>query len=221
MVAAYGWHVVGTGAGGAGAGGGGARVSAPPVTRCTMFTKSENQPSCPKSPPPLDQHPRGRGGRSGIQKKQNKTKPPQLDPTFWKPKESTRTRSERTPIGERCAVLTQFTEEFRAVQKYLTEAMNQDNTITWFCYSSSAELPTKVAVRGLPLDTPPEEVLVALQELRFPAEQAKAIPPEKGRHGCTYIVQLAYLREEELTQLYRVTELLAKPVLIIEAWRGN
>ncbi|CAH2109294.1 unnamed protein product [Euphydryas editha] len=125
------------------------------------------------------------------------------------------------PLGKGVRFLPKSSEEFRAIQKYLTEAMNQDNTITWYCYSPSAELPTKVAIRGLPIDTPSEEVLAALQELGFPAERAKAIPPAKGRHGCVYFVQLAHLREAELTQLYKVTELLAMPGLVIEAWRGN
>lgn len=121
--------------------------------------------------------------------------------------------------GER--FLPNSPEEFIVVQKYLVEASKQDQTISWFCYSPASELPAKVAMRLLPHDTPPEEVLAALQELGFLAERAKGIPPTKGRHGCTYFVQLAHMSVEELTQLYGVTELLYMPGLNIEAWRGN
>ncbi|CAH2100757.1 unnamed protein product [Euphydryas editha] len=125
------------------------------------------------------------------------------------------------PLGKGVRFLPGSIEEFRVVQRYLSEAMKQDSSISWFCYSPEADLPSKVAIRGLPFDTPPEEVLAALQELGFPAERARCIPPSKGRHGCTYFVQLAHLRAEELTQLYAVTELLSMPGLIVEAWRGN
>ncbi|CAH2085254.1 unnamed protein product [Euphydryas editha] len=42
------------------------------------------------------------------------------------------------PLGKGVRFLPKSSEEFRAIQKYLTEAMNQDNTITWYCYSPSA-----------------------------------------------------------------------------------
>lgn len=125
------------------------------------------------------------------------------------------------PLGKGVRFLPGSAEEFRVVQRYLTKAMQSDTRISWFCYSPAAELPTKVAIRGLPFDTPAEEVLAALQELGFPAERAKGIPPKKGRHGCTFFVQLAHLNKDTLADLYKVKELLAMPGLTIEAWRGN
>ncbi|XP_050359290.1 uncharacterized protein LOC126779415 [Nymphalis io] len=124
------------------------------------------------------------------------------------------------PLGKGVRFLPGSAEEFRVIQRHLTEAMNQDKTISWFCYSPAAELPTKVAIRGLPLDTPPEEVIAALRSLGFPAQSAKAIPGGRGRHGCTYFVQLVHLKEQELRSLYKTTELLCMPGLLIEAWRG-
>lgn len=125
------------------------------------------------------------------------------------------------PLGKGVRFLPGSAEEFRVVQRYLTKAMQSDERISWFCYSPASELPTKVAIRGLPLDTPAEEVLAALQELGFPAERAKGIPPKKGRHGCTFFVQLAHLNKDTLADLYKVKELMAMPGLTIEAWRGN
>ncbi|CAH2109099.1 unnamed protein product [Euphydryas editha] len=75
------------------------------------------------------------------------------------------------PLGKGVRFLPGSVEEFRVVQRYLTKAIEEDSSISWFCYSPEADLPSKVAIRGLPFDTPPEEVLAALQELGFPAEK--------------------------------------------------
>ncbi|CAH2107572.1 unnamed protein product [Euphydryas editha] len=84
---------------------------------------------------------------------------------------------------------------------------------------SSVASPKKLKNSSSPIKK--QKKTIALQELGFPAERARCIPPSKGRHGCTYFVQLAHLQAEELTQLYAVTELLSMPGLIVEAWRGN
>nr|XP_034826944.1 uncharacterized protein LOC117984436 [Maniola hyperantus] len=125
------------------------------------------------------------------------------------------------PLGRGMRFLPKSAEEFRAVQRYLTQAAAQDSTISWYCYSPASEIPTKVAIRGLPLETPTEEVVAALRVLGFPAEAARAIPPPRGKHGCTYYVRLAHMTQDELKDLYEVTELLYMPQVTVEAWRGG
>ncbi|XP_034839857.1 uncharacterized protein [Maniola hyperantus] len=125
------------------------------------------------------------------------------------------------PLGRGVRFLPRTAEEFRAVQRHLTVAAAQDSAISWHCYSPAAEIPTKVAIRGLPLETPTEEVVAALRALGFPAEAARALPPPRGKHGCTYYVRLAHMTQEELRELYATTELLYMPQLTIEAWRGG
>lgn len=123
------------------------------------------------------------------------------------------------PMGKGVRFLPGSEQEFRIIQRYLSEASHQDKTISWFCYSPPSEIPTKVAVRGLPLDTPPDEVVAALQEIGFPATRAKAILPTKSRHGCTYFVQLDHLNKEQLQVLYGIKELLCMPGVTVEAWK--
>ncbi|XP_034839858.2 uncharacterized protein [Maniola hyperantus] len=103
----------------------------------------------------------------------------------------------------------------------LEEVLPPPTGLAWHCYSPAAEIPTKVAIRGLPLETPTEEVVAALRALGFPAEAARALPPPRGKHGCTYYVRLAHMTQEELRELYATTELLYMPQLTIEAWRGG
>lgn len=125
------------------------------------------------------------------------------------------------PLGKGVRFLPKSADEFRAVQRYLVQAASTDPTISWYCYSPETEKPTKVAIRGLPLDTPTEEIIAALQSLGFPAENARALPPPRGKHGCTYFVQLAHLTQEELRDLYAIVELLHMPDITVEAWRGG
>lgn len=125
------------------------------------------------------------------------------------------------PLGRGVRFLPKSAEEFRAIQRYLVQAASTDPTISWFCYSPETEKPTKIAIRGLPLNTPTEEIIAALQTLGFPAESARALPPPPGKHGCTYFVQLSHLSQEELRELYKIVELLHMPDIIVEAWRGG
>ncbi|CAH2094955.1 unnamed protein product, partial [Euphydryas editha] len=125
------------------------------------------------------------------------------------------------PFGKGVRFLSKTEEEFRKVQSYLVSAAAKDPAISWYCYSPTNELPTKAALRGLPADTPPEEIVKALQEHGFPAQRARPIPPKKGRPGCLFYIQLAHLPQEELAKLYAIEELLNMPGLILEAWRGR
>ncbi|XP_063837216.1 uncharacterized protein LOC135086417 [Ostrinia nubilalis] len=112
-------------------------------------------------------------------------------------------------------------EEYRVVQRHLTEAAESDPGLQWFSYSLSSELPTKVAIRGLPAATDPADIKQALEELGFEAQHVRPIPPKRGRSGCLYHAQLARLNRQELSRLYAVTELLHMPGVVIEAWRGR
>ncbi|XP_059046163.1 serine/arginine repetitive matrix protein 1-like [Achroia grisella] len=94
------------------------------------------------------------------------------------------------PYGTGVRFLPRTDEEFRAVQRYLIEASEKDPTISWYFYSLASELPTKVAIRGLPADTPNERIVEALQE--------------KG---------------DELTRLYATDELLYMRGVVVEAWK--
>lgn len=112
-------------------------------------------------------------------------------------------------------------DEYRTVQQYMREAEKKDPAITWYCYSPVTERPTKVAIRGLPHDTPPEEIKAALEERGFYTTHVRAIPSRRGRPGCLFHVQLEHLDQQELTRLYAVDELLYMPGVIIEIWKGR
>ncbi|KAJ0169170.1 hypothetical protein K1T71_014911 [Dendrolimus kikuchii] len=71
------------------------------------------------------------------------------------------------PFGQGVRFIPHSPEEFRTIQKYLSEATQADPAVQWFCYSADAEKPAKVAIRGLPPDTDPEEIKRALTELDF------------------------------------------------------
>ncbi|CAH2100526.1 unnamed protein product [Euphydryas editha] len=46
-------------------------------------------------------------------------------------------------MGKGIRFLLGSAEEFRVVQRYLTEAMEQDKSLSWYCYSPESKLPTK------------------------------------------------------------------------------
>ncbi|GBO98682.1 Nucleic-acid-binding protein from transposon X-element [Eumeta japonica] len=93
--------------------------------------------------------------------------------------------------------------------------------ITWFCYAPVTERLTKIGIRGLPVDTAPDAIIAALQELGFPAEYARPIPPRKGRPGCLFYTRLRHTKQDGLQRLYGVNTLLNMPEVTIEGWRGR
>lgn len=124
------------------------------------------------------------------------------------------------PLGKGVRFIPRSPEEYRVVQRYLVGAMAEDPAISWFCYSVQADLPTKVAIRGLPADTDPEVIKAALLELDFPARFVRHISTKQGRAGCLFHAQLDHMTQDGLTKLYRVNELLSMPGVTIEHWRG-
>ncbi|CAG9136398.1 unnamed protein product [Plutella xylostella] len=84
------------------------------------------------------------------------------------------------------------------VQRYLEAASKEDSAISYYGYSLKSELPTKVAIRGLPADTPAEDIQAALRTKGFPVRFVRAIAAARGRPGCLFM-----------------------PGVTIEAWRGR
>ncbi|KAA5655425.1 hypothetical protein F3G60_34530, partial [Pseudomonas aeruginosa] len=89
----------------------------------------------------------------------------------------------------------------------------------WYCDALTGEIPTKVAVRGLPADTDAAEITDALKELGFPARHARCIRSQRGRPGCVFHVALDHLSKDDLARLYAVNELLYLPGVTVEGWR--
>ncbi|XP_062531466.1 uncharacterized protein LOC134201162 [Bombyx mori] len=123
------------------------------------------------------------------------------------------------PHGAGFRFLPSSAEEYRVIQDYLSRASAADKTIKWFCYALSEEIPSKVAVRGLPADTDAAEVTNALKELGFPARYARCIQAKRGRQGCVFFVALDHLSKGDLARLYTVNELLYLPGVTVEGWR--
>ncbi|GBP30480.1 hypothetical protein EVAR_20933_1 [Eumeta japonica] len=122
------------------------------------------------------------------------------------------------PFKSGVSFLPAIAEEFIITQRYLQSMSSKDPAITWYCYTPTNERPTNVGVRGLPGDTNLQEILVALQQLDFPATYARRIPPRRDSSGCLFFVQLKHLNEEELERLYAVKEILNMPGVTLEAW---
>ncbi|GBP67644.1 RNA-directed DNA polymerase from mobile element jockey [Eumeta japonica] len=115
------------------------------------------------------------------------------------------------PFGKGIRFLPKSDTEFRIVQRYLQAAARRDHQVTWYCYALEAEKPSKVGIRGLPVDTAPDTIVSALQELDFPAEYVRPIPPRKGRPGCLFYARLGHMNQEQLQRLYGVNTLLNMP----------
>ncbi|CAG4957971.1 unnamed protein product [Colias eurytheme] len=110
--------------------------------------------------------------------------------------------------------------EYRAIDRYLRRIEGEGADISWFSYSPEAERSVKVAVRGLPVNTQPDELLAALRELGYDPEFARPIRARKGRPGCLFLVILK--KTPNLTPgIYDVSELMHMPGVIVEAWRSK
>lgn len=110
-------------------------------------------------------------------------------------------------------------EEYRIIQRYLFE-LEKTEAISWFSYALPAEKSRKVAIRGLPVTTTPEEITEALGELGYTAEYVRPIKARKGRPGCIFFAILAN-SADLIPGIYNVTELMFMPGVKIEAWRSK
>ncbi|XP_050552515.1 nascent polypeptide-associated complex subunit alpha, muscle-specific form-like [Spodoptera frugiperda] len=123
------------------------------------------------------------------------------------------------PFGKGVRFTPRSDEEYRAIQAYLAE-LEKSRGVAWFSYSLPAERSVKVAIRGLPVDTPPEAIMEALQDAGYGAEYVRPIRARQGRPGCLYYAQVARA-DNTIPGIYGVTELLCMPGIKIEAWRGR
>ncbi|XP_075991651.1 uncharacterized protein LOC142986982 [Anticarsia gemmatalis] len=123
------------------------------------------------------------------------------------------------PFGKGVRFLPKSAEEYRIIQRYLTTLATKEN-LSWFSYSLPEERSLKVAIRGLPVGTPPELIAEELTARGFTPEHVRPIQARQGRPGCLYFAQLARTRDA-VPGIYEVTELLYMPGVKIEAWRGK
>ncbi|GBP64861.1 Nucleic-acid-binding protein from transposon X-element [Eumeta japonica] len=100
-------------------------------------------------------------------------------------------------------------------------AARRDHQVTRYCYALETEKPSKVGIRGLPVDTAPDIIVSELQELDFPAKYVRPIPPQKGRPGCLFYVRLGHMDQDRFQKLYELNTLLNMPGITIEGWRGR
>ncbi|XP_038221555.1 uncharacterized protein LOC119839365 [Zerene cesonia] len=106
--------------------------------------------------------------------------------------------------------------EYRAVDRYLRRIEGEGEDISWFSYSPEAERSVKVAVRGLPINTQPEELLAALRERGYEPEFARPIRARKGRPGCLFLAILK--KTPNITPgIYSIKELMHMPGVTVEA----
>ncbi|XP_047994473.1 proteoglycan 4-like [Leguminivora glycinivorella] len=92
------------------------------------------------------------------------------------------------PTGRGIIFLPATAEEYRVVYDHL-ESLGQ--SIEWHVYQLEKDRQMKVALRGLPSDTPTEEIQAACVEMGYPVVHVKQINAREGRPGCVYFLQLA------------------------------
>ncbi|GBP08354.1 hypothetical protein EVAR_90987_1 [Eumeta japonica] len=126
-----------------------------------------------------------------------------------------------TTVRESVRFLPKSDTRYRTVQRYLQAVARRDSHIIWFCYSPVVERPTKVGICGLPVDTAPNLIMAALQEIGFAAEYARPIFTREGRPGCLFYTRLWLINQDGLQRLYGVNTLLNMPGVTIEGWRGR
>lgn len=123
------------------------------------------------------------------------------------------------PLGKGLRFTPCSVEEYRVVQRYLYD-LEKTERLSWFSYALPSELSRKVAIRGLPATTSPDEIIEALGELGYQAEYVRPIKARMGRPGCIFFVILTNT-PNIVPGIYGVTELLYMQGITIEAWRSK
>ena len=123
------------------------------------------------------------------------------------------------PMGKGMRFTPASVEEYRTIQRYLCE-LEKTERLSWFSYALPSELSRKVAIRGLPATTTPDEIIEALGELGYQAEYVRPIRARMGRPGCVFFAVIANT-PDVVPGIYNVTELLYMPGIKIEAWRAK
>ncbi|XP_047994471.1 nascent polypeptide-associated complex subunit alpha, muscle-specific form-like [Leguminivora glycinivorella] len=141
------------------------------------------------------------------------------------------------PMGEGVRFEPASEKEYRLVDSHLKtiqeEAINKNKeakekgeppavTVPLFhVYGLEDEKRLKVAIRGLPVKTPIQDITQALEKKGHPVEYAKQINARAGRSGCIYFIQLAGPARDHAPAIYGVTELLHIHGVKVEAWKGK
>ena len=123
------------------------------------------------------------------------------------------------PLGKGMRFSPGSIAEYRIIQRYLCE-LEKTERLSWFSYALPSELSRKVAIRGLPATTTPDEIIEALGELGYQAEYVRPIRARMGRPGCIFFAVIANT-QDVVPGIYGVTELLYMPGIKIEAWRAK
>uniref|UniRef100_A0A2A4JJJ7 CCHC-type domain-containing protein n=1 Tax=Heliothis virescens TaxID=7102 RepID=A0A2A4JJJ7_HELVI len=85
--------------------------------------------------------------------------------------------------------------------------------------TNKSERSVKVAIRGLPADTDPTEILEELQGLGYQPEYVRHIKARQGRPGCVFHAVLR--RTPDFRRIYEENVLLNMRGVRIEAWRAK
>lgn len=123
------------------------------------------------------------------------------------------------PFGRGIRFLPEDEVEYRCIQRYMTDLSARDSTVEWFSYALPATTSLKVAIRGLPVDTPIDLLTEEFFDLGFQPEFIREIRARGERPGCILFGMFA--RSPNISDIYNVKELLACPGVVIEGWRGR
>ncbi|KOB65660.1 Gag-like protein [Operophtera brumata] len=126
------------------------------------------------------------------------------------------------PFGKGVRFSPESADEYRLIQGYLA-ALEKTESLVWFSYSLHEKRSLKVAIRGLPAETSPDDIIEDLRTLGFEAEAVGNIRASKGRPGCILFALLK--RNTDVTpaiyEVIIITELLCMPGVTNEAWKGK
>ncbi|CAH4034232.1 unnamed protein product [Pieris brassicae] len=67
--------------------------------------------------------------------------------------------------GKGYRISPESADEYRVIQRYLSDLEKEDRRVSWFPYSIPVEKDLKVAIRGIPVTTDPEELAQSLRAL--------------------------------------------------------
>ncbi|ADD73840.1 gag-like protein [Lymantria xylina nucleopolyhedrovirus] len=122
------------------------------------------------------------------------------------------------PFGKGIRFSPTEEDEYQIVRRYLTNLEATDK-VSWYSYSPPDQTDVKVAIRGMPYDTPPDLMAAEFAALGFTADYIRPICTKGSYPGCIH--HGVFQRTTNIEDLYQVTELLGITGVIIEAWRGK
>ncbi|RVE40351.1 hypothetical protein evm_014999 [Chilo suppressalis] len=108
--------------------------------------------------------------------------PPPCRPRSRPPAALPRSHGSRAPVGTGVRFTPQDDDEGRLVQAYLSEQAG----LSWYAHARPEDRSLKVAIRGLPMNTQPDDITRALAEKGFEVEYSRQIRARAGRPApCT------------------------------------